>query len=231
MYRLTLLLCAALGVASPGWAATCVSGTLQDYIDLGGGGCTIGPVAFRDFMTAPGQTFATPINPALITVDPLFPLQFPGSPGFQLTLNRTASANQLFESFFQFSAAGLLTGSSIGLGPATANGDGSATATADLCVGGSFDSGAPINCTGTPDVLATALTATDSQLLDQRTFAPVNFLDVFVDLVVDGGQAGSATLGSATILVDTPIPEPSSIVLAVSGLCGLAFLRRRARQQ
>ena len=47
---LTLMLPAAAG----GLAATCAPGTLQDYINLGSGGCTSGSFLVADFALAAG---------------------------------------------------------------------------------------------------------------------------------------------------------------------------------
>ncbi len=94
-----LLFAAGLACASVACAGPCVSGTLQDYINLGATGCQSGFATFTGFTSEPGQTAASPINPSLVLVTP------GGSaldPTLQFTLDSNASANQLFESFFRF---------------------------------------------------------------------------------------------------------------------------------
>jgi hypothetical protein len=93
----TLLIWSRLTFADP-----CLLGPLQSYIDLIPGGCTVGSTVFADFATEPGQSFATPFDPARIQVAP-FGTSEKGA--WSLTLNADALAPDLLESFFRFDIA------------------------------------------------------------------------------------------------------------------------------
>ncbi len=71
-------------------------------------------------------------------------------------------------------------------------------------------------------------------LSDSATFAATSFFDVFVDLSVDGGLDGSATLVSSTVTLaaaaTNSVPEPAALPLMLTGMAGLGwFARRRNR--
>ena len=216
---------ALLGARATG-AATCLPGTLQDYIDLGGAGCTQGGVSFVDFALEPGQSFATPLDPNAVQVTPGGTAT---APSLVLTFSSSAGAGQLLESFFRFSAsAPALLGAGVAIGGASASGDGAVTAGLDVCAGGSFASDFPDLCTGSAETLVAFLVADDSALADQRAFGGISsFFDVFLDVAVDGGLAGTASLGTATI---TLVPEPSTAALLALGLALLSRTRGRRRR-
>lgn len=220
---LLLSLLSTLG-AAPASAASCVSGTLQSYVDLGSGGCAIGAVQLADFAIAPGQTFATPIDPATILVTP------GGTaivPTVTLTLVSSAGAGDLLEAFFRFSATSTdLIEAAISMSGASATGDGAVTATQDVCPDGAFQGAAPLGCPSAPLTLIAFATELDAQLAETASFAPAAFLDVFADLVVDGGPSGSASLGSATLSFGV-VPEQSVAALLTAGLAVLARMRRQ----
>jgi len=207
-------------------AGPCVPGTLQDYINLGAAGCTGGVALFKDFLLASGQSFAIPIPPSQVQVTPSGTTFMPS---LQFTLNKSAAADELFESFFHFDvSAAALRRAMLTLGGSTATGDGAAIATADICPNGSFFAGGPIGCPTSPQSLITDVSAFDSTLTDSRNFAFSSFFDVFVDLTIDGGLSGTAHMGSATFQV-AAVPEPSTVLLVGIG-CGALFLRRFRRR-
>jgi PEP-CTERM motif len=222
MMKLVLLISGMLCATSLGSAAVCVPGTLQSYIGLGSGGCQLGTLLFDNFAIASGQSIATPINPSQVQVTP------GGSaflPSLLFTLNSVAGPGAVFESFFRFQAVGLETGVSIALNNPTATGDGAVTGTLDVCRNGTFAGGAPIGCSGTSGSAIAFQIAGDSQLSDSAAFASSSFFDVFVDLTIDGGLAGTASLPSATVAV-AAAPEPATLWLIAAGLI-LAGRRRQ----
>ena len=218
-----LLFAAVMAVASIASAGTCVPGTLQDYINLGASGCQSGLAMFTGFTTEPGQNAATPIDPSLVFVTPS------GSTlnsTLQFTLNSTASANQLFESFFRFEVMATAPLSDTMFLNGSATGDGAATATQDICPGGSFMGNSPVGCPGSAGSLVTAATESFTMQSDTASFPISSFFDVFVDLSVDGGLSGTATLTSATAQF-TATPEPGTTALMLTGLAALALRRLR----
>jgi hypothetical protein len=205
-------------------AAPCVPGTLQSYIALGGTGCDLGVLDVAGFAIVPGQSFATPIDPALVQVAPG---GTPQSPTLILTLGSNAGAGQLLESIFRFSVSASfdLTGVGVALGAASASGDGAVTAVLDVCAGGSFFPTLPLGCTGSEAATAIAFAIADEAgLAELATVAGAGFFDVFADITIDGGLAGSSSLGSATLSF---VPEPSTALLVVLGLAFFAVRRHR----
>jgi hypothetical protein len=201
-------------------AATCAPGTLQSYVLLGAGGCQLGPVLFDNFTIEAGISFATPINPSLVQVTP------GGSaflPTLLFTLNGNAGPGTVLESFFHFQTAGPQAGLSITLNNPGVSGDGAVTGVLDACSNGFFP-GQPLGCSGTASSAIAFQIAGDAQLSDSTPFGFTSFFDVFVDLTIDGGLAGSATLPSASVTV-AAVPEPATFWLIVPGLVLLG--RRR----
>ena len=212
--KLLLLFSGMLCATSLGSAAVCVPGTLQSYIGLGSGGCQLGPLLFDNFAVASGQSIATAINPSQVQVTPGGSMFLPT---LLFTLNSVAGPGTIFESFFRFQAVGPETAASIALNNPTVSGDGAVTGTLDVCRNGTFAGGAPIGCSGTSGSAIAFQIAGDSQLSDSATFAFSSFFDVFVDLTIDGGLAGTASLPSATVAV-AAVPEPATLWLIAAGL-------------
>ncbi len=206
------------------FGAPCLSGTLQSYINLGVTGCSVGGVDYSAFSLVPGQFGATQISPGSINITP-------GGTQLQtmllLSLNQTATAGMLLETIFRVRAAGLLTGASIALNSPTVTGDGAVTGILDVCAGGNFAGSAPSGCptiARTAAVFATA--GGPNQLSDSVSFAPSSFFDIFFDVSIDGGSAGSATLPSASLGVNA-VPEPSAILLVALGIGAIGIRRYR----
>ena len=219
MKSFVLGLCLSLLAPAAASALPCAPDTLQGYIGLGSGGCTVGGVLLASFGVAPGQSFATPIDPATIQVTP-------GGTSLQLTFGANAGAADLLESFFHFtvSAADLLE-TALAMAGASATGDGAVTAALDVCGDGLFSGNAPIGCSGSAATLILFAIESDALLADAVSVAPATFLDVFADIVIDGGPSGSGALGSVTL--SFTVPEPSLALLLAAALAG--FARRRLR--
>ena len=221
------LLFSALLIAGTAFGSSCVSGSLQDYIDLGTGGCDVGAVSFSQFALAPGQNGATPINASQVLVTPA---GLPFTPTLQFTLSTTATAPNLVESFFRLRASGpMLAGDMLSLNAPSASGDGVDTALEYICPGASFGANSPVGCSGSAS-LTTFGNVSFSQLSDFKNFPATSFFDIFVDLSVDGGLAGSATFDSAAIQV-TATPEPASLLLAITGIATLAVSCSRRKKK
>ncbi len=172
------------------FAAPCVPGSLQSYIALAATGCSVGSVNYGSFEIVPGQTLASPIDPASVTVAP-------GGSTFNtlllLTFNQTATDGDLLELIFRVRATGLLTASSVSLNSPIVSGNANVTGVLDVCAGGSFSGNSPGGCS---TVSNTAVAAADAfgpnQLSDSLSFAPSSFFDIFFDVSIDGGGTGSA---------------------------------------
>jgi|GEM_PF-583718 len=206
-------------------APLCVPGNLQTFINLGGTGCEVATVQFTGFAILPGQSIGTPIDPAQVQVTPGGTAL---NPMFLFTLNRTATAGEVSESFFRFSASDSLIGASIGLTSPTVAGDAVVTAILDVCPNGSFAGGAPRGCPTSPASLVVFAIDQSSLLSDSANFPVSRSVDLLVDLMIDGGRSGSATLGSATVGFSS-VPEPSAGLLVVLGLSAFGILRARRR--
>lgn len=203
------------------FAAPCVVGSLESYI-TGGVPCTVGTVEFSDFTTEPGISGSTPIDSANVLVTPG---GTPFQPLLLLTLNQTANAGELLDLLFRVQAAGVLTASSIALGSPSVTGDGAVIGILDVCAGGNFSAG-PSGCSGTSASALAAATAASNDNSGPVTFPVSSFFDIFYEITLDGGLAGTASLASAALAVDT-VPEPSAILLVSLGLAAIGLYRRR----
>jgi PEP-CTERM motif len=223
-----LTLAAFLLLGATADASPCLPGTLQDYVNLDPtGGCTVNNVLFQAFELAPILPGATEIDPNTVQMTPNATRL---GPTLLLTLNTSANAGEVRESFFRFNAiAGNLQGGSIALGNALAAGDGAVTGILDVCAAGFFLGIEPIGCSGTPGTAIAFATAFDASLRESLSFAPTSFFDVFVDLTVDGGLAGFASLDTAAVTI--PTPEPSTMLLFTAGLFTLCLSRVRPRRR
>ncbi len=211
-------------IGAAAYAGPCVSGTLQDYVNLGSTGCQVGAVTFTGFLPAPGQTLATAVSPSLVQVTP-GGTQY--MPTLQFMLQQTVTGSQLAESFFRFNATGpQLTADMITLNSPAATGNGVVTATQDLCPGTAFTGNTPSGCGPTSKSVVAFFTPAASMMSDTATFAATGTLGSFVDLTADAGGGGSATLNSATVKI-TAAPEPSAIALMLTGIGAMVFLKRR----
>ena len=208
----TLAVCAA---SVPVHAAVCVGGSLGSYVALGSTGCTVGALTFNDFVVDafPGQT-AMQIAPGTLSVAPI-------AGGFALSSNTglAAAAGNLLGLRLLFDVhAPALLGGTVGFGPnISASGDGVLSALLDVGASGK----------------AIAL------VIDGFADAPQSFASAaagsyaaFLELGIDGGTSGSASLGpqlaSLTFAVGNiaPVPEPEIAMLTLAGLI-VVFARRR----
>jgi hypothetical protein len=219
----------ALFMLSPAvMAAPCAPGTLADYIATGS--CEVDGTTFAGFEELPVPNFATPIPAGDIQVTPLASA---AEPGLQFTANAGADPGEFLSALFRFhvSGAGAYTAARASLSGAGATNDGVAILVEDLCLGDVFSP--LLDCaTGTLSLIGFA-DAFDSLLDPELAFAPSASFDVAANFLVDGGLAGTATLGGAALRFVTgsaaTVPEPDALALMLSALALAAVrLRRRA---
>lgn len=204
-----LLLAGSVGGAQ---AAPCAADLLSNY--LGAAACEAGAVTLSGFTIEPFPGATSDIDPTAVTLVPV-------SGGFDLVAatGLAAATGELLglRLLLQVSAAAL-SGGSIALGSGAA-------ATADGVVTGLLDAGAAGN--------AIAIVTEGLSFPMESFSATASFFDIFVELAIDGGTAGSASLGPAlaslrfaTAAVAVPAPAPWALLAL--GLLGLAASRRRA---
>lgn len=216
----------ATSVAAP----ICISDTLSGYIALGGAGCDLGGATFQDFSSAPSFFGGGEIPAADITVLPMVTAM---GPRFDFALTAVAGANAVVGVTIGYSGTALsFTGATLSMeGAAAGPLDGVVTAVEDICLDGAFLGDDPTMCAGVPDTLIVARDFLGPTGPDSRVFA-ASFLDVLLDITVDGGLVGSAALNGAVtnqfVVASAPVPEPTAFVLVGSG--GLAVLLRRRRR-
>jgi len=222
--RNLLLFGSLLLMTQPAFAGACLPGTLSDYVLLGPTGCTLNQVQFTDFFLGEIIAGATEIDPGLAQITPGGPAY---APTLLLTLNTTANAGEVLQSSFHFTAfSNSLLGAFINLGSPLVTGDGAVTGILDVCAGGHFLGVEPIGCDGLPGTAIAFAIDGDSQLSSRLDFPPFSsFFDIFVDITIDGGTAGFASLDSAGVGVVTP--EPSTLLLLTLPFAGLGYIKLR----
>jgi len=180
---------------------------------LGAGGCEFEGLTFSNFQLLSIPFGATELPSINITVNPL--MAGPTGPtGLEFALTVAVGAGDFLASRFQYdvlSSIGGLSYASVGLGGASATGDGVVTAVTDA-------GGAPV---------IALVDSFNSIPFSATTFGPAAFLTVITELGVDGGPMGTASFASATNQFATP--EPSTWITAASAMA-LAFATYRRRK-
>lgn len=219
-----LTLTGALLLAAPGaQAAACLPGTLDAYLALGPGGCTVDNAVFSSFVTPSGSFGATPVAATSIFVTPL---NTPYKPGLRFDVTLSASAGEIFEALVGYNVHGLIIGNMLSIAGAAATADGAVTAVEDKCIGGTFDGTGPFGCTGTQDVLINYAIVGDAVTSASLAFPVTPVVGVVNQFVVDGGSLGTAQ-GSGFANQFVTVPEPSAFSL-IPIAAAFALIRRRA---
>jgi hypothetical protein len=216
----------ALTFCGAAQAAPCVGGGLASYLGLGAGGCTIGNTQFSDFSLPLLGTGVTGIDTSAVTVVPIGGT----APGFSFLIPQQAAATDLFGLRIGFNAFGLpgfgFTSALATLAGATATGDGVTTFIGDLCLGQPFTSADTLACAGIQDALVTLATDGFSMTDDTRSFAFVSAIGVVADFAVDGGLAGTASLGGGDLrFAAAVVPEPGTAALLAIAFGTLVLVR------
>jgi hypothetical protein len=229
-----LLLAAAFVVSVPslGAAAPCGTDTLLTYVGLGASGCEVAGATFSGFSSAGSFFGATEISAADVSV---VPVTLATGPRLDFLLTGTAGPGDLLGIVIGYSVTGLsFSGASLEMTGSAAGPDGVVTVVEDLCLGDVFVVD-PSGCFGGD---RRALIAAHDLLgptgSDSESFSS-SFFDVFVDVTIDGGLVGFASLGdtsrpgtvSTAFTAATAVPEPGVISLLGPGLLGLWAVGRR----
>jgi hypothetical protein len=210
--------------------------SLNAYLALGPGGCSVDAISFTDFsllaVLTPG---ATPVDPAAVSIAPI---SSASGTGFALSFGPTAplsaGAGEFFSLRLGFNAAAAgISGAFGALLEPIALGDAAITLVEDLCLGAPFDD--PTNLVCSPSVanlIAIAIEGFSDNPVSMA-LGPANLVGVVTDIGVDGGPTGSASLAGAELrfIADAgaAVPAPSSLALLGIALCAFAA-RRRARK-
>lgn len=205
-----LVFSAASGlVTSAADALPCVPGTLSEYLALDVAGCTIGQTSFAGFAVEPFPGGATDLAPESITLAP-------DGIGFIVSVPEPveAGAGQFFGLRLLFGVENPrgLFGGTIALGESAVAPDGVNTALLDADAFGNaiaFDIG-----DGITDRVASF------------GGGPSSFFDIFVEIAIDGGIGGSATLGPTLADFSFAVPEPPALLLWA---LALFLMQRRTR--
>lgn len=230
MYRyLTSLTALLLTLTTTALAAPCGIGTLQDYVGLGVGGCTIDDLTFTNFgfsASSSGGPVSIPASGISVT-----PVNSPALTALDFSSLWSARANEHVDNIITFSVTaapgssgiadlGLLQGGSV------VSGTGIAAVGETVCAGDSFAN----QCAGgTVLSLESFMTDTSSMLIDHVTFPAVSALEIIKDIGVTGGPDGFAVLSFVENSVShggVPVPEAGTLALVGLGLLTLGIMQR-----
>jgi len=215
-WRKSLCAITLVAAAAPVTAGSCVAGSVGSYVALGGAGCTSNGLTFSDFVVGvfPGPT-SQQIAPATLSITPLID-------GFTLTSSSAISAvaNELLGFRLSFDVFGpSLTGGTVAFGPSrSATGDGVLTALLDAGAAGNAIALVIDGFEATPQSFVSSAVASYSS---------------FLELGIDGGTGGGASLGpelaslTFTSGAISPVPEPETALLILPGLIAVYVRRRR----
>jgi hypothetical protein len=205
------------------FAGTCVVNTYDNYVGPPSISCTITDKTFSNFFYSTSGSVHLPPND--ITVNPI---ATPYDPGLLGNAPWGVTALQTQDSLLGFtvrvtSGSALITDLSLLMLGAGITGTGMATVVETYCLGDTFSDMCAHGTTGT---LMTYLTGSSSKLSDQVYFKGVSEVDVMKDIMLKGGDNGSAVISGVENQF-SEIPEPASLAVLGSGLIGMGGLLRK----
>jgi hypothetical protein len=225
------LVCAIPSFASV--APVCPVGTLQDYVNLGSTGCTVGGVLFSNFTVEPVPSGELPLDPNLNALS--VHLETPFLEGVGIAFENTgalepAGPGQVRDLLLRFNIEALSTLSTNEATTAVSSNSafGIDSSTLDLCAGGSFTDGTPSGCSGNFAMVGANTSNPPTSRFGSTTFPETKSLDAFFDLREDGGATGGALADFSDFTV-IPTPEPSMVPMLVVGLGALVLYVERRR--
>jgi len=221
-------------------ADPCVTQSLQAYIALDGGQCSVGILNFSDFtFTSSGTGGATLLTASQIELSPAgdgdlgggFTIAPVGPATFSVALGQTAT--YVIDWFFLIDPGPRADGASLGMDPPF----GDVTITQSYCNDSFFSTGpnGGTVCTGRADPSSPQslqVTTIPPVLTDSIFFDPAaqNFASVRTIITLNGtnGPSGFDSLTGTASVIDPSTPEPVSSALAAGGLLvTLGLIRRR----
>jgi hypothetical protein len=223
----TVILAGALALLVPTSMSAapiaCPIDSLADYTGLSPDGCFIGSAVLKDFAVSAGAT----IDPASVLVTPI---DAPSVFGLQFDVNEAAGPNDLLSLLLRYTVTqALVTANRLTMTGAAATGDGVVTAVEDKCLGAPFAGDHPSSGCANQLTHIALVSEFDTIVPDPASFPVESFFDVFTEIVVDGGPAGSAELrGAVTNEFSTrAASEPVTLLLLGPGAAALVRRRRR----
>jgi len=211
------------------FADSCLTNTYDNYVGPPSISCTISVNPPGDLKTFSNFSYSTsgsnqmPANQ--ITVNPV---AFPYIAGLMFNAPWNVTSGQTQDSLIGFtvtvgSGSPLINDLTLMMFGAGFTGIGSASVSETYCLGDTFADGCAHGTTGT---LFTFLNHTGSKLTDTVNFAGVSEVDVMKDVLLSGGDGGTAVLSGIENQF-SEVPEPGSLSVLGGGLITMGWLVRR----